>query len=457
MTDIAQAASISHIDEQRRAGLATRISNILDTLCSDFSLDNLYRSSHLSLTASENYPSKLVRSLGAGMQGGFYEFAPPYTADPGEWFFPDSGAQGSLVEKLVSLGKQLFEANSFDWRPNGGSAAEQAILLGTCSRGDGFVHFAHKDGGHFALEELARKVGVSVFHLPIEEKSLLIDAERLATLVKDNPHIKLVVLDQSFKLRWQPLLQIRNALPESIVLSYDASHDGGLIIGESIPQPLLCGADILHGNTHKTIPGPQKGYIAFKDVEHPALRRVSDWVSPHLQSNSHAELIAPMYIAFVEMSLYGRAYAEQIMKNAKALANALHAEGFRVSGESFGFTETHQVHIVIGSEKKALDLVTGALSLAGIRCNNINVPGANGLFGLRLGVQALTRRGVEVPGMAEIARFLARLILKNESPTDIRVEIAAFLEDYPISTLHYSLDAHYYTPSGIKLLKEVMA
>jgi len=457
MTDFTQAVVNPFVDEQRKGRLAEKISNIFDVLHSDFALDNLYRASHLSLTASENYPSKFVRTMGAGMQGGFYEFAPPYAANPGEWYFPDSGAQGSLVEKLASLGKQLFEANSFDWRPNGGSAAEQAVLLGTCARGDGFVHFAHKDGGHFALEELAQKIGVSIFHLPIEEKSLLIDVNRLASLIKDNPHIKLVILDQSFKLRWQPLLQIRQALPESIVLSYDASHDGGLIIGECLPQPLLFGADIVHGNTHKTIPGPQKGYIAFKDADHPAMKQVSDWVCPHLQSNSHAELIAPMYIALVEMSLYGRSYAEQVIKNAKALAHALHAEGARVSGESFGFTETHQVHVVVGAERKALELVTGTLALAGVRCNNIEIPGANGLFGLRLGVQALTRRGIKEHGMAEVARFLVRLILKNESPTAIRDEIASFLESYPINTLHYSLDAHYYTPSGIKLMEEVIA
>lgn len=438
-------------------GSAAKIEAICDALAADFSLDNLYRTSHLSLTASENYPSKFVRALGSGLQGGFYEFAPPYNAEAGEWYFPDSGAQGSLVQKLVSLGKQLFEAKTFDWRPNGGSAAEQAILLGCCSRGDAFVHFSHKDGGHFALEELARKVGITVFHLPIEERTLLIDVDRLATLVRDNPHIRCVILDQSFKLRWQPLMQIRMALPESVVLSYDASHDGGLIIGEVLPQPLLVGADIIHGNTHKTIPGPQKGYIAFKNKEHPLLQPVSDWVCPHLQSNSHAELIAPMYVALIEMSLFGRAYATQICQNAKALAKTLHAEGVQVSGEAFGFTETHQVHVIIGSAHRALELVTDTLPLAGIRCNNIEIPGANGLFGLRLGVQALTRRGIKEAGMAEIGRWIARLILKKEAPSAIRNEISLFLEDFPISNLHYSLDHHFYTPNGIRLIDEVGA
>lgn len=124
-----------------------RVAQVLERLASDFVLDNTYREQHLSLTASENYPSKLVRMLGAGLQGGFYEFAPPYPAEAGEWAFPGSGANASLVGKLTGIGRQLFEAATFDWRPNGGSVAEQAVLLGTCGRGDGFVHFAHRTAG----------------------------------------------------------------------------------------------------------------------------------------------------------------------------------------------------------------------------------------------------------------------------------------------------------------------
>lgn len=457
VANVIAQTSTQTVDAQRQEGMATKIDGLLDALSSDFSLDNVYRTAHLSLTASENYPSKFVRTLGSGMQGGFYEFAPPYSSETGEWHFPDSGAQTSLVKKLTTLGCQLFESATFDWRPNGGSAAEQAVLLGCCNRGDGFVHFSHKDGGHFALEELAHKVGVAVFHLPVDQNSLLIDAERLSRLVREQPHIKLVILDQSFKLRWQPLLQLRAALSESIVLSYDASHDGGLIIGEALPQPLLLGADIVHGNTHKTIPGPQKGYIAFRDANHPAFKAVSDWVCPHLQSNSHAELIAPMYAAFTEMALYGRPYANQIVCNAKALAHALHSEGLQVSGQVFDFTETHQVHVVIGTAQRTLEVVTQTLAAGGIRCNNIEIPGSNGCFGLRLGVQALTRRGINENGMTEVARLLSRLILKNEEPLSVRNEIALFLEDYPIETLHYSLDRHYYTPSGIRLIEEVTA
>jgi len=131
-TEVVSQTATQTVDAQRREGVASKIDGLLEALSSDFSLDNVYRTAHLSLTASENYPSKFVRTLGAGMQGGFYEFAPPYSSEAGEWYFPDSGAQTFLVKKLTTLGCQLFEAATFDWRPNGGSTAEQAVLLGCC-------------------------------------------------------------------------------------------------------------------------------------------------------------------------------------------------------------------------------------------------------------------------------------------------------------------------------------
>lgn len=417
-----------------------RCASLFEELTGLFALDHRYRQAAMSLTASENYPSLLVRVAGTALHSGFYHFAPPYESDPGEWYFPDSGMMEALVGKVRALGSSLFEAQALDWRPNGGSAAEQAVMLGTCDRGDALVHFAHRDGGHFAVEELARKVGIEVYHLPIVQRTLLVDVDRLRQLVRDHTNVKLVMLDQSFKLRWQPLLEIRSALPDSVVLTYDSSHDGALIAGGSLPQPLLQGADIVHGNTHKTIAGPMKAFIGFADRHHRALRPVSDWLCPHLQSNSHAELLAPMIIAFAEISLHGRDYAGQVTRNAKQLATSLVEEGFFVSGEHFGYTQTHQVHIVLGAAGEALRRVTELLPAAGFRVNNVEIPGANGAFGLRLGTQAMTRRGMREAEFKEVARLLAKVLLKGADPHLVRHEVESLLAEFPLFPLHYSFD-----------------
>jgi len=436
--------------------LAQRIEAATDELATHLSLDNAYREHSLSLTASENYPGKLTRLAGSAMNGAFYEFRPPYPTPSAEWSFPESGALEALVNATAALGKKLFRTETFDWRPNGGSNAEQAVVLGTCKRGDAFVHFAHRNGGHFALEDLARRAGIGVYELPVVDRTQLIDVERLREMVRDHPEIKTVILDQSFKLRFQPLERIRASLPPSVTVAYDASHDGGLIAGGVLPQPSLCGADIVIGNTHKTIPGPQKAFVAFGDDQHPALRSVSDWVCPKLQSNSHAELIGSLYCALTELALFGRPYAHQTRASARALAGALVREGFDVAGESFGYTETHQVHIVLGTPEEALRAAIQLLPNAGIRANNIEVPGTNGRYGLRLGVQALTRRGLGPEEMSEVARFLSRALLRHDQPSKLRDEVAHFLNQFPLFPLHFSLDAFLDEPFARGLIKEIV-
>ncbi len=402
--------------------------------------DYEYRENVLSLTANENYTSALVRMMSCSTAGGFYHASFPFEVPMGEWFSPESGQMNEVADLVRDLGKQLLGAETFDWRPNGGSPAEQALMLAACKTGDGFLHFAHQDGGHFALEALAQKIGIEIFHLPVDPSTLLIDLDQLALLVKRNPHIKIALLDQSFKLRWQPLAEIRRILPDACTLTYDMSHDGGLIIGGIFDSPLHCGADVVHGNLHKTVPGPQKGFIAFKSSEHPSLVETSMWLSPHLQSNCHAELLPPMWVAMKEMELFGRDYARQIVKNAKSLAVSMNAMGLDISGESFGFTETHQVHMAVGDQALAVALCQDTLHAGGIRSTVIEIPGRPGIYGLRFGVQAMTRRNMVETDFEPVAGFIADLFFKRIDPSIVASGVKAFLQDFPLSPLAYSFD-----------------
>ncbi len=421
---------------QQQANLA------VDWLNETLEKDYAYREDCLSLTANENYPSKLVRLTSGSTAGAFYHCSFPFEVPNGEWHFPEPGHMNAIADQVRAQGKNLLGAQAFDWRPNGGSTAEQALMLAACKPGEGFMHFAHQDGGHFALESLAQKMGIQIFHLPVDPQTLLIDVPKLDEMVRRNPQIRIVILDQSFKLRWQPLAEIRAVLPDSCTLTYDMSHDGGLIIGGVFDSPLSCGADVVHGNTHKTIPGPQKGYIGFKSASHPLLMDTSLWVCPHLQSNCHAEQLPSMWAAFKEMEVFGREYAPQIVSNAKALARGLHDLGLDVSGESFGFTETHQVHFAVGSLQQALDLCVNSLHAGGIRSTNIEIPGKPGVHGIRLGTQAMTRRGMKEADFAVVAGFIADLYYKKADPSVVARQVKAFLTGFPLAPLAYSFDSH---------------
>ncbi|RPK57570.1 hypothetical protein EES44_25600 [Streptomyces sp. ADI96-15] len=115
-----------------------RVAQVLERLVSDLVLDSTYREQHLSLTAGVNcpsklrreLPSKLVRMSGSGLQGRLYEFAPPYSAEAGEQAFADSRINASLVGELTGIGRQLFEAATFDRRPSARGAARTAARTG---------------------------------------------------------------------------------------------------------------------------------------------------------------------------------------------------------------------------------------------------------------------------------------------------------------------------------------
>jgi len=418
----------------REAAKAARTLN--EILTRDFE----YRKNTLSLTANENFPSALVRLTSTSTSGAFYHCSFPFEVPPGEWYFPESGQMDEVAGMVRELGRSLVKAETFDWRPNGGSAAEQALMLAACQPGDGFLHFAHRDGGHFALEALAQKVGIQIFHLPVDPRTLLIDVDEVRRMAARNPRIKIAILDQSFKLRWQPLRELRLALPESCTLTYDMSHDGGLIMGGVFESPLQCGADVAHGNTHKTLPGPQKGYIAFKSKAHRLLADTSIWLCPHIQSNCHSELLPPFWLALKEMELFAPEYARQVVKNAKAFAKYLQAQGLEVSGEGFGFTETHQVHFAVGEPARALELCMKTLHHGGIRSTNIEIPGKPGVHGIRLGVQAMTRRGMVEKDFEPVARFVADLCHGKQDSKAVAGQVKDFLCGFAIAPLKYSFD-----------------
>ncbi|GHU78423.1 serine hydroxymethyltransferase [Bacteroidia bacterium] len=396
----------------------------------------------ITLTASENYMSRPARLSGTMAAGSYYHFPPPYDTSDGEWLFPSSGVMQKFVLLLANVADTLFETKVFDWRPNGGSISEVGVMLGVCrNKNDAIIHFGHSDGGHFAIEPFAARMGIQVFHLPVNQRTLLIDVERLETMLKEHPQIKLVMLDQSFKLREQPLRQIKSILPENVPLCYDCSHDSALIAGGKIKQPLTNGADLLIGNTHKTTPGPQKAFVGYAKKDNMFLKSISEAIVETLQSNCHAECLLPMLIAFKEMEFFSVPYAEQIVRNAKTFAKALKSEGFNISGESFDFTETHQVHLIWGNLQKSTDAVN-QLHQAGIRTNNIEIPGSNGAYGLRLGVQAMTRCGMKENDFEELARLMSMLLLEKKEVNKVRSTVDAFDASFSRFPLEYSFDKY---------------
>ena len=427
---------------------------LLGWLAGMLSQERHYQTVMATLTASENYPSMAVRAAAAFVGGEHYFFDAPSAGHCGEWSFPRSGTLPALQAKFLAQMKRLFAADIADWRPNGGSACEQAVVMAACKAGDAFVELAPEDGGHFGATVLAERLGIDSFAFPMQGD--LIDVDGTTSLVEQHPNIRLLLVQPSHCRRPQPIAELATALPGRVAIAVDVSHTAGLIAAGLLPQPLQQGAHILTFNTHKTLPGPNKGVIAFADRNHPLAHEVWDVVCPQLQSNSHAECLPGLVIALEEVANFGRAYAEQVIANARTLARVLDRCGLRVPGMEYGGTQTHQVHVAIGSADEANKLANEVLPQCAFRTNSVMVPGTGGEFGLRLGTQALTRRGLTEVEFAELGRLLAQAVRWTADTGRIRQAVADLLADHPLFPLRFSFDELDHSEHVGRLLTEVL-
>ena len=428
-------------------------SKLLGWLSGLLAQDRHYHSVMATLTASENYSSTVVRTASAFFSGVHYFFDPPQGVCSGEWSFPHSSMPPALQSRFGQQMRRLFAADVADWRPNGGSVCEQAVMMAACSAGEGFVELAASDGGHFGTSGLARRLDIDAFTFPMQDDLIDVDATR--RLIREHPNIRLALIQPSHCRRSQPIEELAAALPSSVTIAVDVSHTAGLIAGAVLPQPLLQGAHILTFNTHKTVPGPNKGVIAFADRNHPLAEKVWDVVCPQLQSNSHAECLPGLVIALEELAVFGHAYAEQVVANARTLAQVLAEQGVRVAGTEHGGTDTHQVHVVIGSVQRSNQVANDVLPTCGFRVNSVMIPGTDGEFGLRLGTQALTRRGLTEVEFTELGGLLAQAIQATSDATAIRRQVAALLTRFPLFPLRFSFDEPAHARHVTRLLDQL--
>ena len=204
---------------------------------------------------------------------------------------------------------------------------------------------------------------------------------------------------------------------------YDGAHVLGLIAGGVFQDPLREGADVMTGSSHKTFPGPQGGFLISSSEDDKFQKKLNNAVFPGTNSSYHLHHVAGKVVALAEFEEFGTKYAQDIVANAKVLASSLAAEGFDVLAEERGFTASHQVltrhgGIDSGAGRKAASI----LEDAGI-ITNMMLPGdtkAMSPSGLRLGVQELTRHGMGVNEMEEVAECFRRVLIDGEEPKKVK-------------------------------------
>ena len=369
----------------------------------------------INLVASENLLSSDVKKALSSDLSMRYCIPPENERPPNIWDYPNQEHIRKICSETESLAMKLLNAEYADCRPLSGNQIAQIILMSTVSKGDTVWSIPSDCGGHFATPVIANKFGLNLVAIPYDYSRGIIDVDAAQEMAK-RQHPKLIFLDASMQLFPHPLRKLREAVGPETIISYDASHTLGLISGKSFQDPLNEGADLLHGSTHKTFWGPQKGIITAREKSHLS-NTLNDALVPFFVSNVHVHHVAALGVAFEESRDYGEKYATAVILNAKALASSLNLHGVNVLFQKYGATESHQVLVDLGDKASTMTL-WNRLQACGINTNAIKLPFTES-YGLRIGVAEATRRGLGVNEMQTLGLCIANSVFNLWSPEKI--------------------------------------
>ena len=404
-------------------------------------------SKSIPLIASENVPSPAVR------EAIITDFGNRYAEGwPGERVYAGCIYIDQVELLCVELAKKLFNAEFADVRPVSGVCANLSVYTAFSNPGDRMMALAIPAGGHISMGKLefggtAGAVhGLKVEYFPFDHKELTIDVDktkaRVEEMVKENFPPKIAMFGASvfpFPHPVKELVEIFHNVGAKAC--YDGAHVAGLIAGRVFQDPLREGADAMTCSTHKTLPGPQGGLVLswskYADL-------IKSKVFPSNVSNHHLHHVAGKAVALAEMLAFGKEYVRQIVKNAKALGQALFERGFRVLVEHKGFTESHVVIIDVTKYGLGGDLER-KLEKANIILNRNLLPWDikegrhfQNPGGIRVGASEVTRLGMRESEMIEIAEFMKRVVVNNEAVEKVRSDVEEFRRGF--QKVHFAFD-----------------
>ena len=397
----------------------------------------------LPLIASENVPSPAVREALTTDFGNRYA-----EGLPGERVYAGCVYIDQVELLAIDLAKQLFKAEHANVQPVSGVAANLATYTALTNPGDIMICLAIPCGGHISMGKkkfggTAGAVhGLEVEYIPFNEKRMNIDVDAAAKKIRELKP-KLVLFGGSVFLFPHPVKELVDVIKEvGASVAYDAAHVCGLIAGGQFQDPLREGAEVMTCSTHKTLPGPQHGMILCKKELGEAIDKA---VFPGMVSNHHLHAVAGVAIALAEMFEFGKEYATQIIRNAKALGQALYERGFAVLCPDQGFTASHQLVVDITKYGDGGTL-EGKLEKAGIILNRNLLPWDiregrhyKSPGGIRLGASEVTRLGMKEGEMVEIADFLKRAIIDGEAPESVAKDVKEIRRDF--QRVHYAFES----------------
>ena len=395
----------------------------------------------LELIPSENYVSSdVLQALGSVFTNKYSE------GYPGRRYYGGQENTDQVEQLAINRAKKLFKADHANVQPHSGAQANEAVYYAWCEPGDTILAMDLAHGGHLThgapVTRSAREYNFIRYGIKNIDTGE-IDYEEIRQLaLKHKPKIILAGFSAyPRELDYGKFAEIGNEV--GAMLMADMSHIAGLIVGGVAKNPFDYGFHVITTTTHKTLRGPRGGLILSRGVVGNPLKKpektlenlptlIDRAVFPGTQGGPHMHTIAAKAVAFGEaLQPEFKDYAEQIVKNAKRLAEELQKRGFKlVTGGTSNHLVLADIHSSFGIDGKEAEITMDKIGLT----LNANAIPDDPLprfrpSGIRLGTPAVTTRGAKEDDMKKIAEWMRRSIDNRDNDdelAELRKEVMEF-------------------------------
>jgi glycine hydroxymethyltransferase len=359
----------------------------------------------LRVIASENYVSRAVLEASGSILTNKYS-----EGYAGKRYYEGQQSIDPIEELACRRLKELFRMDHVNVQPYSGSPANLAVYLATLSPGDTIMGLGLASGGHLTHGHSVSITGRYFKSIPygLRADDARIDMDQVRALAREHKP-KLIFCGTTAYPRQLDFKAFGDVAKEvGAVLAADIAHIAGLVVAGVHPSPAGI-ADVVTTTTHKTLRGPRGGVVMCRQELATAIDKA---VFPGLQGGPHNHTTAGIAVAAREAAQPSfRAYAQQIVDNAKVLAEELISRGFRLVT---GGTDNHLILVDLTNKNVTGKVAAKALDRAGIVANYNAIPNDPRKpfdpSGLRMGTPAVTSRGMKAAEMKRMAAFIDQVV-----------------------------------------------
>jgi RpiB/LacA/LacB family sugar-phosphate isomerase len=416
--------------DARLAPPALRLRNVDPAVAEAIEHEQRRQQENIELIASENFVSRAVLEAQGSVLTNKYAEGYPKKRWYGGCEYIDS------IEQLaIDRAKKLFGAEHANVQPHSGSQANMAVYFAVLKPGDKLLTMDLSHGGHLTHGNKANFSGkfFEIVHYGVRKDDERIDYDQLAVMAREHQP-KMITVGASAYPRIIDFKRMGEIAREAgAYLLADIAHIAGLVATGLHPSP-VGHADFVTTTTHKTLRGPRGGLILCREKN---AKEIDSQVFPGIQGGPLEHVIAAKAVCFQEaLQPTFKAYQEQILKNAKTLAEGMKHNGYRLVS---GGTDNHLMLVDVGAKNLTGKDCQITLDEAGITVNKNTIPFETRspfqASGVRLGTPAVTTRGMKEAEMAAIADMISEVLLdiKNvEAAHKVRTRVRELTARFPL-------------------------